>query len=107
MKKTGIIRRFDDLGRIVIPKEIRRLVLGKTDTMGEPMEIFIDRENIVLKRYEKHTNANRIRNMSDEELAEFLADITHCEDCYLDDYCCFSDEMCKQNHLNWLQSKAD
>lgn len=53
MKITGIIRRVDDLGRIVIPKEIRRLVFGKTDTTGEPMEIFIDGENIVLRRYEK------------------------------------------------------
>ena len=53
MKITGIIRRVDDLGRIVIPKEIRRQVFGKTDTTGEPMEIFIDGENIVLRRYEK------------------------------------------------------
>ena len=53
MKITGIIRRVDDLGRIVIPKEIRRLVFGKTDATGEPMEIFIDGENIVLRRYEE------------------------------------------------------
>lgn len=53
MKITGIIRRVDDLGRIVIPKEIRRQVFGKADTSGEPMEIFIDGENIVLRRYEE------------------------------------------------------
>ena len=53
MKITGIIRRVDDLGRIVIPKEIRRQVFGKTDASGEPMEIFIDGENIVLRRYEE------------------------------------------------------
>ena len=53
MKITGIIRRFDDLGRIVIPKEFRKLVFGKTDVTGEPMEIFIDGENIVLRRYEE------------------------------------------------------
>lgn len=40
MKIMGTIRRFDDLGRIVIPKEIRRLVFGKADAIGEPMEIF-------------------------------------------------------------------
>lgn len=39
MKITGIIRRVDDLGRIVIPREIRRQVFGKTDASGEPMEI--------------------------------------------------------------------
>lgn len=48
-----MIRRVDDLGRIVIPKEIRRLVFGKTDASGEPMEIFIDGENIVLRRYKE------------------------------------------------------
>lgn len=53
MKITGIIRRVDDLGRIVIPKEIRRQVFGKTDATGEPMEIFIDRGNVVLRRYEE------------------------------------------------------
>lgn len=53
MKITGIIRRVDDLGRIVIPKEIRRQVFGKTDASGEPMEIFIDGGNVVLRRYEE------------------------------------------------------
>ena len=53
MKITGIIRRVDDLGRIVIPMEIRRQVFGKTDAFGEPMEIFIDGENIVLRRYKE------------------------------------------------------
>lgn len=38
MKITGIIRRFDDLGRIVIPKEIRKLVFGKTDVTSEPTD---------------------------------------------------------------------
>ena len=52
MRITGIIRRVDDLGRIVIPKEIRRQVFEKTDASGEPMEIFIDGENIVLRRYQ-------------------------------------------------------
>ncbi len=51
MKITGIIRRFDDLGRITIPKEVRKQVFGKADVAGEPMEIFIDGENIVLQRY--------------------------------------------------------
>ena len=49
MKATGIIRRVDDLGRIVIPKEIRRtLRIRETD----PLEIFTDKEGeIVLKKY--------------------------------------------------------
>lgn len=43
MKATGIIRRIDDLGRIVIPKEIRKH-LGIRE--GDPLEIFIDEENL-------------------------------------------------------------
>jgi AbrB family transcriptional regulator (stage V sporulation protein T) len=49
MKATGIVRRIDDLGRIVIPKEIRRTMRIKE---GTPLEIFTDREGeIILKKY--------------------------------------------------------
>lgn len=49
MKSTGIVRKVDELGRVVIPKEIRRtLGIGEKD----PMEIFVDGDNIILKRYE-------------------------------------------------------
>ncbi len=41
MKATGIVRRIDDLGRVVIPKEIRRTLRIKE---GTPLEIFTDRE---------------------------------------------------------------
>lgn len=47
MKKTGLIKRVDDLGRIYIPKEIRQ-TLKLTD--GQPMEFFIDGNFIVLKK---------------------------------------------------------
>ena len=45
MKATGIVRRIDDLGRIVIPKEIRRSFRIKE---GDPLEIFTDAEGEVL-----------------------------------------------------------
>lgn len=48
MKATGIIRRLDDLGRIVIPKEIRRN-LGLRD--GDAMEIFLEDNRICLEKY--------------------------------------------------------
>ena len=49
MKATGIVRRIDDLGRIVIPKEIRRTMRIRE---GDPMEIFTSREGeILLKKY--------------------------------------------------------
>ena len=56
----------------------------------------------------KVTNAERIRNMTDDELAEFLAYNAYCEGCYVkkDDSCCYPDGTCKQKHLEWLQSEA-
>lgn len=49
MKATGIVRRIDDLGRVVVPKEIRRTLRIRE---GDPMEIFTDREGeIILKKY--------------------------------------------------------
>ncbi len=49
MKATGVVRRIDDLGRIVIPKEIRRTLRIKE---GDPLEIFTDKEGeVILKKY--------------------------------------------------------
>ena len=49
MKATGIVRRIDDLGRVVIPKEIRQTLRLRE---GTPLEIFTDREGeIILKKY--------------------------------------------------------
>ena len=56
MKATGIIRRIDELGRIVIPKEIRK---NFRISEGENIEIYIDEnENIVLKKYSSLKNLN-------------------------------------------------
>ena len=49
MKATGVVRRIDDLGRVVIPKEIRNTLRIKE---GDPLEIFTDREGqVILKKY--------------------------------------------------------
>lgn len=48
MKATGIVRRIDELGRVVIPKEIRRTLRIKE---GDPLEIFTDRDELMLKKY--------------------------------------------------------
>jgi AbrB family transcriptional regulator (stage V sporulation protein T) len=49
MKATGIVRRIDDLGRVVIPKEIRRTMRIRE---GDPLEIFTDRDGeVILKKY--------------------------------------------------------
>ena len=49
MKATGVVRRIDDLGRVVIPKEIRKTLRIKE---GDPLEIFTDREgSVILRKY--------------------------------------------------------
>ena len=48
MKTTGVVRKIDDLGRIVIPKEIRRTLKIRD---GESLEIFVDKEMVTLKKY--------------------------------------------------------
>ena len=48
MKATGIVRRLDDLGRIVIPKDIRRQFRLHE---GDPMELYIEDDKIIFKRY--------------------------------------------------------
>lgn len=48
MKTTGVVRRIDDLGRIVIPKEIRRTLRIRD---GESLEIYVDKEMVALKKY--------------------------------------------------------
>ncbi len=61
MKATNIIRRIDDLGRIAIPKEVRKALKIKE---GHPLEIFIDDDGIYLKKYV---------NESDWEMAQKIA----------------------------------
>lgn len=48
MRATGIIRRVDDLGRVVIPKEVRRQMKIKE---GDPLEVFLEGNKICLERY--------------------------------------------------------
>lgn len=69
MKITGIIRRVDDLGRVVIPKEIRRNI-GIHE--GDPLEIFLHEDCVCFKKY----NANKLEKVSDafRELADFAED---------------------------------
>lgn len=57
MKATGVVRRIDELGRIVIPKEIRKNFRIKE---GENIEIYIDDNNIILKKYSELKNVSDI-----------------------------------------------
>lgn len=73
MKATGIVRRVDELGRIVLPIELRR-TLGIE--IKDPIEIFVDGEYICLKKYEPACvfcgNAKNVVRVKDKNV---------CEDC--------------------------
>lgn len=72
MKSSGIIRRIDDLGRIVILKEIRRSIrVGE----GSPMEIFVTEEGVLLKKYYPQTSLLDLISAVAEEVEELRADI--------------------------------
>ena len=57
MKTTGVIRRIDELGRIVIPKEIRKNLRIKN---GESLEVFVEGDSIVLKKYSQLENIESV-----------------------------------------------
>ena len=68
MKATGIVRRIDDLGRVVVPKEIRRTLRIRE---GDPLEIFTDREGeIILKKYSLIGELSQYAGLCAEALAQ-------------------------------------
>ena len=68
MKATGIVRRIDDLGRVVIPKEIRRTLRLRE---GTPLEIFTDREGeIILKKYSPMMELNAFAGQYADAMAQ-------------------------------------
>ena len=70
MKATGNVRRIDDLGRIVIPKEIRRTMRIRE---GDPMEIFTSREGeILLKKYSPVGELGEFASVLAESMAQAL-----------------------------------
>lgn len=78
MKATGIVRRIDDLGRVVIPKEIRKTLRIRE---SDPLEIFTDREGeIILKKYSPIGELSSFA----KEYAESLAQTTGHSICITD-----------------------
>lgn len=74
MKATGIVRRIDDLGRVVIPKEIRRTLRIRE---GDPLEIFVDRDGeIILKKYSPIGELGDFAKEYAESLYESTGNIT-------------------------------
>ena len=77
MRPTGIIRRVDDLGRVVIPKEIRR-TLGIRE--GEPLEIYTEENTVCFKKYQSRDfyewfedTVNEESSLSSEEKTALIA----------------------------------
>ena len=78
MNATGIVRRIDDLGRVVVPKEIRRTLRIRE---GDPLEIFTDRQGeIILKKYSPIGELSIFA----KEYAESLANTLGCTVCITD-----------------------
>lgn len=70
MKATGIVRRIDDLGRVVIPKEIRKTLRIRE---GDPLEIFTAKDGeVILKKYSPIGELNEFSQEYAETLAEVL-----------------------------------
>ena len=69
MKSTGIIRRIDDLGRIVIPKEIRKNLRIKE---GDNLEIYVQNEEIILKKYSMMNKINDLAFELTESIYTFM-----------------------------------
>ena len=79
MKATGIVRRIDDLGRIVVPKEIRRTLRIRE---GDPLEIFTDREGeIILKKYSPIGELSQFAGEYAESLAQTTGHLVLITDC--------------------------
>lgn len=89
MEITGIVKRIDDLGRIVIPKEIRKTVFGESDVEGYEMEIFVEKDGtIILKPYRPVNIWKPIANPHDKTIefvcsCEYVSESAsnYCPDC--------------------------
>lgn len=70
MKPTGIVRRIDDLGRVVMPKELRRTLRIRE---GDPLEVYLSGDSVILKRYAPKTG--EIGDFS-QDYAKTLSEVT-------------------------------
>ena len=102
----------EEMADVIICIEMLKQIYNITD--DAIYSWIINKQERTIKRIKKdlqstETNSERIRNMTDDELAEFLAYNAYCEECHVkkDDSCCYPDGTCKQKHLEWLQSESE
>lgn len=72
MRDTGIVRRIDELGRVVIPKEIRKTLRIKE---GDPLEIYTDKDELLFRKYSPISSVGDFA----ESVATSLSEITESE----------------------------
>ncbi|WP_413790499.1 AbrB/MazE/SpoVT family DNA-binding domain-containing protein [Bacillus thuringiensis] len=73
MKATGVIRKVDELGRIVIPKELRD-VLGIQ--IKSPLEIFVEADKIILQKYQPYNTCQITGDVSEQNISLANGNIT-------------------------------
>lgn len=90
MVSTYGIRRLDDLGRIAIPKELRKQIFGTKNSEGMPMEIFMDKNDIILRKYEE--NKDDVCEWKQTSTAKYKTNCGYKLEEFFDTNACF----CKQ-----------
>jgi AbrB family transcriptional regulator (stage V sporulation protein T) len=110
MKATGVVRRIDELGRIVIPKEIRKNFRIKD---GENVEIFIDdEENIILKKHSTLNNISIIADIITESLAQcidktvIITDMNNIISTFGSLKNNFSNKECSNEYINLIETRS-
>ncbi len=106
MKSTGVIRRIDELGRIVLPKEIRRNLKIRE---GENLEIFVEDNKVILKKYSKikdyretiHTICELVTSVYDLNLLVTDRDRV----VYANQFLAFSDVELDKKLLNYIHNR--
>ena len=77
MKSTGIVRHIDDLGRVVIPKEVRRTMRLRE---GDPLELFMDGEYVCFRRYDAMQPVRHaLQTLQDAIADDALSQVDHVE----------------------------
>ncbi|MUK88087.1 AbrB/MazE/SpoVT family DNA-binding domain-containing protein [Ornithinibacillus sp. L9] len=66
MKSTGIVRKVDELGRVVIPIELRRTL---DINIKDPLEIYVDNDKVVLKKYQPNMSCHITGETSDDNVS--------------------------------------
>ena len=92
MKSTGIVRRIDELGRVVIPKELRRTLHIKE---GDPLELFTEGDYVCFKKY----NTTELFAEALEDLADLMND-KELSECLLDE-----EKALIQSTIDYLKAK--